>query len=112
VCDALREDAGPVVADADDHEVVRRDGFECALGTGVVGDVATTGLVIVMIRRLRLVGCFCTKRSIGASPFALPQASSGRRPIRLQMRAGFSAPSSRNENDAPWRTSPPDSSST
>jgi hypothetical protein len=35
------------------------------------------------------------KSSIGMSPFELPAARSGRRPVRLQMRIGFSGPSSR-----------------
>jgi len=33
---------------------------------------------------------------MGTSPFELPPATNGRRPIRLQMRTGFSGPSSKN----------------
>ena len=45
------------------------------------------------------------------SPFELPPAMIGRRPIRLQIRTGFTGPSSNTSVAACVRTVPPSSSS-
>ena len=44
---------------------------------------------------------------MGMSPFELPAANSGRRPVRLQMRIGFCGPSSRYSGAAVWVIVPP-----
>ena len=40
------------------------------------------------------------KRSIGMSPFELPPARIGRRPMRLQIRTGLTGPSSKTSGSA------------
>ena len=44
--------------------------------------------------------------SIGTSPLALPPASSGRRPVRLQIRTGLAGPSSKTSIPAAWTIRP------
>jgi hypothetical protein len=41
------------------------------------------------------------------SPLELPAASSGRRPTRLQIRTGFSGPSSKTSTSGMWTMVPP-----
>ena len=69
--------------------------LERLLGSGGVGELALVVVVQDEQAQGRLVGVLGEVAASAMSPFELPAASSGRRPVRLQMRTGFSGPSSR-----------------
>ena len=69
--------------------------LERLLGAGGVVELALGVVVEQEQAQRRSRAPVRAKRSIGMSPFELPTATSGRRPMRLQMRIGFVGPSSK-----------------
>ena len=88
------EDPRPVVLHADDGPALRRRDLERLLGARRVVELPLRVVVEdeQAQRRPARPPAYC---SIGMSPFELPPARIGCRPIRLQIRTGFIGPSSK-----------------
>ena len=91
---SITEDGRPRVADADDGPVVRFRFVECLFRARHVVEF-TAGVVVQQQRHSDGLAewAYC---SISMSPFELPAARIGRRPVRPQIRTGLTGPSSRN----------------
>ena len=83
----------PVVAHADDGVATIGCRGERPSAPLSYGSIPAPGVVVVVDEQAKAgAGRAWAKSSIGTSPLELPPASSGRRPMRLQIRTGFSRP--------------------